>query len=295
MVGNDRTSIGTYVTAASTDTTVSGCITAAGTDSGIGWATNDNYTVRIDTTGATYNSDSTGAITIARNDLFEPYTVWTDGTNGTADTNVQFVIRREDENGDILLDTDSNVEYVYGGDVVWRDPPQFQDRGNPRRRGLQVTEGPEEKARRLLRRMVGDKVFRDYVKNGFLSYRAASGKVYQIFPGHRHMPVWKNGQQIEQLCVVFQDHKLPPTDAVVMRLLMLEHDEEGFRKMANVSQGFHQERIRWTPPKAEKGRILKLADEKKKGLIEIQGAKIKRKAASGYVTAGTSNSIIVAA
>lgn len=82
--------------------------------------------------------------------------------------------------------------------------------------------------------MVGPRAFRSYLKNGFLSYRADSGRVYQIFPGHASVKVWHMGSHIESLCVIFQDRGLPPTDCVIMRLLMLEHDEEGFRKMANV-------------------------------------------------------------
>ena len=103
-----------------------------------------------------------------------------------------------------------------------------------RRRPLQVIEGPEERARFLLKRMIGESAFRGYLKNGFLTYRAASGLTYQIFPGHRMVCVWDKGKPIEKLCLVFQDGDIPQTDAVIMRLLMLESNEEEFRRLANV-------------------------------------------------------------
>lgn len=104
------------------------------------------------------------------------------------------------------------------------------------RRPLRVVEGPEEKARYLLRNMIGEAAFRGYMKNGFISYRGASGLAYQIFPGHRAVKVWNQGAVIETICLVFQDPSLPDTDAVIMRLLMLENNEEEFRRLAHVQR-----------------------------------------------------------
>lgn len=100
------------------------------------------------------------------------------------------------------------------------------------RRQLQIVEGPEEKARFLLKRMIGESAFRSYLKNGFLTYRAESGLTYQIFPGYGMSHVWNNGEPVEKLCLVFQDRDIPPTDSVIMRLLMLEHNEEEFKRLA---------------------------------------------------------------
>lgn len=110
----------------------------------------------------------------------------------------------------------------------------------PRHRCLAVADGPEERARALLFRMIGPQAFRRYLKRGFFSYKAVSGDVYQIGPGHTTVKVWRNGEPVEQLCAVFQDRDLPPTDSAIMRLLMLENDEAGFRAVAISS--------RFTPP-----------------------------------------------
>ena len=92
----------------------------------------------------------------------------------------------------------------------------------------------EEKARRLLQRLIGFQRFARYIRDGFVTYRGKSGKVYQIFPGMAHMRVWMNGQRVEDLCLCIRDYDIPPTDSIVMRLLMLEHSEEEFRAQANV-------------------------------------------------------------
>jgi hypothetical protein len=90
-------------------------------------------------------------------------------------------------------------------------------------------------ARETLRRVIGDRKFQKFLSHGFVSVRAPSGKVYQIFPGHGLTNVYKDGQKIERLCVVlFGD--FPPTDSVIMRFLLILNDEEHFRGLANKSQ-----------------------------------------------------------
>lgn len=141
--------------------------------------------------------------------------------------------------------------------------------GRSGRQCLRIEEGPEEKARRLLLRIAGPEAFRSYLKNGFLSYRARSGKVYQIFPGIDVTKVWDKGEPVEKLCVVFARNELPPTDSVIMRLLMLENSEEEFRSIAVVSS--------FTPPRkepkpvVERGRILRMQKDgwKKDGQFTI--------------------------
>jgi len=92
----------------------------------------------------------------------------------------------------------------------------------------------EKKARELLHGLVGDRQFRRYLKHGFITLRGKSGLVYQIFPGGSMTRVWKKGKQIEKLCVVMADSSIPPSDSVVMRLLMLMDCEKSFRKVAHV-------------------------------------------------------------
>jgi archaellum component FlaF (FlaF/FlaG flagellin family) len=89
----------------------------------------------------------------------------------------------------------------------------------------------ETRARETLARMLGQDKFRAFLKNGFMSARAKSGKVYQIFPGHGITCVYENGKMIERLCVVMQGG-FPPTDSVIMRYLLIMNNEAEFREMS---------------------------------------------------------------
>jgi hypothetical protein len=121
-------------------------------------------------------------------------------------------------------------------------PPQVRRHGgiynvrNRKRHSLHRPQANEERARRLLQRLIGFRRYARYIRDGFISHRGASGRVYQIFPGDIHMRVWFKGQRVENLCLCIEDHSLPPTDSVVMRLLMLEHSEAEFREQANISR-----------------------------------------------------------
>jgi len=92
----------------------------------------------------------------------------------------------------------------------------------------------ESRAREALLQLIGPDRFRRYLKNGFASIRGKSGRIYQIFPGHKMTKVWEKGQHIEDLCVVMVDSSLPPSDSVIMRMLMILDSEEAFRQVANV-------------------------------------------------------------
>ena len=97
-----------------------------------------------------------------------------------------------------------------------------------------TTKDSEKKAREALRAIIGDQRFRRYLKHGFLTVRGESGFTYQIFPGHKMTHVWRNGTPVEKLCVIFCDSSVPPTDSVIMRLLMILDSEEEFRNKSNV-------------------------------------------------------------
>jgi hypothetical protein len=46
--------------------------------------------------------------------------------------------------------------------------------------------------------------------------------------------VWEKDVHVEDLCVVMVDSSLPPSDSVIMRMLMILDSEEAFRQVANV-------------------------------------------------------------
>ena len=89
----------------------------------------------------------------------------------------------------------------------------------------------EVRARETLCRVLGEQKFRSFLKNGFVSVKAKSGLVYQIFPGHDITKVYKDGELTERLCVVLKGG-FPPTDSLIMRYLLILNDERDFRKHA---------------------------------------------------------------
>lgn len=90
----------------------------------------------------------------------------------------------------------------------------------------------EERARKTLRRVLGESLFRSFLRNGFVTVRGKSGKVYTIQPGSGFTAVYQNGKQIEKLCVVMTGD-FPPTDSLIMRYLLILNDEEHFRGLAH--------------------------------------------------------------
>jgi len=91
----------------------------------------------------------------------------------------------------------------------------------------------ERRARETLKRIVGIEAYRRYLNRGFLVAHGASGRTYQIFPGHAHTRVWKDGKRIEDLCVILPS-TFPQTDSVIARLLMIQQSEEIFKSHCNV-------------------------------------------------------------
>jgi len=109
-----------------------------------------------------------------------------------------------------------------------RRTPLVIVRRKPLQRAVDIR---EECARTTLRRVIGDEQFRKLLSKGFITVRAPSGKVYQIFPAHGITNVYENGKQIESLCVVLKAG-FPPTDSIIMRYLMILNNEEEFRSKA---------------------------------------------------------------
>ena len=122
------------------------------------------------------------------------------------------------------------------------------------RRSLKETDDlPEIRARGTLRRVLGEMQFRSFLRNGFITVRGKSGKVYQVFTGQGITAVYKDGKMIERLCVVLP-YDFPPTDSVIMRFLLILNDENEFRKLSVVygadkrsSQASTQPEIRSLP------------------------------------------------
>lgn len=91
----------------------------------------------------------------------------------------------------------------------------------------------EIRARQTLRRLIGNIAFQKYAARGFITFKGDSGRTYQIFPGHGKVAVWQQGKQVEKLCVILTGD-FPPTDSVIMRLLLIQESEDRFKKIANI-------------------------------------------------------------
>lgn len=90
-------------------------------------------------------------------------------------------------------------------------------------------------ALQLLRKMVGQDEFRRYLKHGFILARGPSGLSYQIARRER-IVVREYGNKLATLCVHLKyEHKTPPTDEVVAKLLMVECDEADLWQRSNVT------------------------------------------------------------
>lgn len=104
----------------------------------------------------------------------------------------------------------------------------------------------EQRARELLQSLITPEEYRKYLRKGFITVQGPSGMVYQIFGGHKMMKCFvkdKSGKLIwhEDICIVFSGpyHSLPYTDWVIMRKMMVENDEFGMRKTANIFRKIH--------------------------------------------------------
>ena len=81
-------------------------------------------------------------------------------------------------------------------------------------------------ALQLLRSMIGSDAFRRYLRDGFIMVEGKSGKRYQVGRRDHLIGVWDNrGQKLGSLCVYIRDQKIPPTDEVVAKMLIIECDE----------------------------------------------------------------------
>lgn len=98
----------------------------------------------------------------------------------------------------------------------------------------------ENRARRFLKRLIGERDFERYLRRGFIMVKGRSGTLYKVSGGHvRVVSYVKQAsgkfEPHETFCVVFKDADLPFTDGVIMRKLIIENDEFALRKLANVS------------------------------------------------------------
>lgn len=182
----------------------------------------------------TFSTEVTSSTTTTFNDYFADVTFKID-----YDTGGGFYIKAA--NPYSLTSSDSTSYWNYDWEAVVVPPKDrlreiIRKRQSPiiinSRKHIQHTQDLREiRARETLKLVIGDEKYRNFLRNGFVSAKAKSGKIYQMFPGHDMTTVYLDGKKIEKLCVVFKGN-FPPTDSLIMRYLLILNDEEDFRKHA---------------------------------------------------------------
>lgn len=98
----------------------------------------------------------------------------------------------------------------------------------------------EGRARQLLCEMIGYEEYKKYLKRGFIVVRSdKTGWYYVIRGGHSMIECYSKTDkgvwyQKDKICIQFDQYDLPHTDGIILRKLMVEHDEFALRKKANV-------------------------------------------------------------
>ncbi len=127
---------------------------------------------------------------------------------------------------------------------------------------LGKTNDPRElRARQTLRMMIGEQEYAKYSVRGFVSIRGESGRNYQIFPGHRRTAVYQDGRKIEELCIVLSG-EFPPTDSVIMRILLVQENEKKFSQISNVFPSHDTKKYNITRPSDSRSLIEIFSDIK---------------------------------
>lgn len=103
-----------------------------------------------------------------------------------------------------------------------------------RAKPIRQAEDNEMTAIETLREMITEADFRKYMVHGFLLVKGQSGRIYQVFRNKSHTKVWENGKVVEEVCVRIKDRKIPPTDSVIALKVLIETNEDDFRKLGNV-------------------------------------------------------------
>jgi len=155
--------------------------------------------------------------------------------------------------------SNTNIDYVSNNEYVWIPPSReeklrAQIQANLRPHLLraartdsdhtalmsQNNDMAEQRARLLLRDMIGEEAFRQYLKRGFITCQGPSGIRYRVTGGQNKIVAYmKNAQgryvPFEELCIVVTE-PMPFTDWVIWRKLMCEGDEFALRKIANITK-----------------------------------------------------------
>ena len=100
-----------------------------------------------------------------------------------------------------------------------------------------ILEAAKEKAEKLLQSTLDDKQKEELRTKGHFHCKSNKGVIYRIKRG-THGNVSKldptGTKEVESLCI--QPDNVPAQDAMLAQKLMIENDEDSFRRIANISR-----------------------------------------------------------
>jgi hypothetical protein len=238
-------------------------IQGTGCDGTAGWvvrAANDNRWVQVAWDRGT---SATNCVTLAEH---EQEWAW-QGTNATTCRHTMKVLYRV---GEGWIDCPGVVYPFAAKTPEERLKEILQARQAPMvigtRKSLQMSpDEREQRARDTLRRVLGEAKFRNFIKCGFVSVKAKSGRMYQIFPGHGITCVYEGEKLVERLCVVLTGN-FPPTDSLIMRYIMILNNEQQFRGFA-VKHGVEGYQRRQTAQERDQRPLSEIFKELKGGVV----------------------------
>ncbi len=184
----------------------------------------------------TYSNDLTGADTYLSGSFTGTGSITSGATTTDIHDNATVSMWRLTDHGSVSgIRTRVDPRAAIQGIIRSRQSPCIHTCRRPVRTASDIR---EKRARETLLKVLGESQFRSFLRNGFVTVRGKSGKVYTIHPGSKFTDVYQNGKQIEKLCVIMAGD-FPPTDSLIMRFLLILNDENEFRKISKVWAAGH--------------------------------------------------------
>ena len=123
----------------------------------------------------------------------------------------------------------------------WLHPPYrpvldraAQERAIIARRSYRIRADAERRAEQMLREILGEPLFQQFIRRGYLEVRSPTfpTRVYLVPERQGPVTVCEFGKPVMRLCVQCVD-RVPDYDAVAMHKLMIEGNEHEYLRIAN--------------------------------------------------------------
>jgi hypothetical protein len=133
------------------------------------------------------------------------------------------------------------VEHVYKEPTPEQKAAQEAAAEERRRRQAEKEERDRlaaQKADELLESLLTEEAIRVYRKHRYIEAWSKSGRRFKIKHGRAHniIELDKAGKEVRKFCVHVTPHDIPNTDNMLAQKLLIEHQEDVFHKLANVTE-----------------------------------------------------------